>query len=968
MNKDLTIIFSKQHFLRLLLIRQKIYKIIGKLSTKVATDSEPIPFEKREENLQKLKSKKWGKKRFDCCYFNFVGKIPDEYKNEKIYLIIDIGGEGLYVDDRNNAIVGLTNVMCVSDFLSSTKGKTLINYEKEAKISQIIDIWVEGGRNKMQSGKFSRADIAICNDEIKKYYFDYVTATYAMNTYNKENKKWLENLLNKSCKKFRTANYKEALDIINEFYQKEGNENFCLSAIGHSHLDLAYLWPVRETRRKAVRTLSNALTNIEKYPDYIYGVSQPQQLQWIKEDKPELYKRIASAIKNDRIEVQGGMWVESDTNIVGGESLIRQIIYGNEFWKKEFDKQTGICWLPDVFGYSAALPQILKKTGMDYFMTIKLSWNNINKFPLSTFRWQGLDDSEILVHMPPAGDYNSGANPIANKKARDNYNEKNISNEALLVYGAGDGGGGPGECHIEMLNRQKNLKSLPKIKMEKAADFFDRINENKDKFAIHKGELYLEKHQGTYTTQGKNKWFNRKLEYSLHNYEFLLTVANEKGYGFSKPKLDNFWKEILLYQFHDIIPGSSISRVYEESIERYKILFKEIQEMTKDVLSYLSKEKNPQAINTTGFERNEIIKKDKKWYRAEIKPYSSNILIPINKKKNKDTNYGEDFIENKNFKIVFGENGNIVSLYEKNHGKEFVGKYLNKLNVFHDKKLKYNAWDIDINYTKQNPKEFSLTKYQYIEDEFSLTRRNYYKFNKSQLIQDIILKDDLPYINFVNNIDWNETHKMLRAEFVPGIFSDQVLCDIQFGNIRRSTKTTSKIDFAQFEICAHKYVDVSNDEFGIAVLSDCKYGWRVKEGLISLNLLRSTTYPDKTADRGKHIFSYALMPHKGNAFDAEVIKNAYCYNLPLLVCENSVDICCPIEIKNRNIIIETIKIPEKGKGKILRIYEAEGKQTNCEFSTVEDINIYECDMLENIVEKANELVFKPYEIKTLLML
>ena len=412
----------------------------------------------------------------------------------------------------------------------------------------------------------------------------------------------------------------------------------------------------KETKRKAARTFSNQLDLINNYPDYIFGASQPQQYQWMKDLYPALYGQIKHAVNSGRIEAQGGMWVEADTNVTGGESLVRQMLYGKRFFKDEFDKDMKILWLPDVFGFSGALPQIIKKSGMDYFLTIKLSWNEHNKFPQHSFIWEGIDGSAVLVHMPPEGTYNSEANADAIIDAYNKYVEKH-TNKAFLPFGVGDGGGGPGESHLEIISREYDLEGIKKVKLSTAEEFFRELEMDKSTLNSYQGELYLEKHQGTLTTQAKNKRYNRKIEILLRNIELLASYAAEKGYTYPKEKIENIWKEVLLYQFHDIIPGSSINRVYVESVKRYQEMIQELNAIYLDITIRLSNgEAAFTAINTLQFEAEKNGLSDNRWYYAEIAPFSS-----AARAKNPDSSslsYSSDSIANDKLIISFATTAN----------------------------------------------------------------------------------------------------------------------------------------------------------------------------------------------------------------------------------------------------------------------------------------------------------------------
>ena len=533
-----------------------------------------------------------------------------------------------------------------------------------------------------------------------------------------------------------------------------------------------------------------------------------------------------------------------------------------------------------------------------------------------------------------------------------------------VLYGIGDGGGGPSEGHIECARRCQNMKNVPQVKMSPAINLFEKLNKKRELLTKYKGELYLEKHQGTFTTQAKTKLNNRKAEKLLHNVEFLSTVAHIKeGKKYPYEKLEEIWKELLLYQFHDIIPGSSINRVYDESNLRYEKVINDINNIQKEVTT--ESEKDLYITNTTSYCRNEYMSFEDKNYLAVVKPYSSALLQETEKIEQDNSSMENEFL-----RIEFFENGEIKSLFLKESQKEFCGKYLNHLNVYKDKKKFYNAWDIDINYPKKHLGKFKILKSAQYTKGNSIIRENLCSFNKSTLTQKIILTKGNPYVEFENHIDWQETLRMLRAEFMPDVYSDEICCDIQMGNIKRSTKNDTSIEKAQFEICAHKWVDVSNDKFGISLLNDCKYGYRAKNGLISMNILRSTMYPAKDADKGNHIFKYALYPHKGNCYEANVAKWGYLFNNPLIIGNNNIGNI--VETDNDHIVIETIKMAENRKEEIIiRIYE----DSNNNITTSLKLNIpykkaFEADMLENNVKEISldEIEFSPFEIKTIKIL
>ena len=970
-----------QHVARLLNIRSKIYKKVGTLLCEAVLSKEPI----KKENLDKAEfthienGTTWASD-FDCAWFKFTGVVPADCKDKHIVALLNIEGEGVvYKDDV--VLQGITQVLSPIDMVQSRKGKQVVELFEKAEggeqVNLLVDAGFNGKRNKPNTFvKLAKKDLAICNDEILTYYYDYLQLFIMLltskenNNLKVERKKEIEKALSLSYKSFAKNDYKKAHEILKEIITKPVDYKTTeYTAIGHAHIDLAWLWPIRETKRKGVRTFATAIHNIEKYPEYVFGASQAQLFEWIKEEEPTLFEKVKEKVNEGKIEIQGGMWTENDCNIPGGESIIRQFIYGEKFFLDEFGKTSKMVWLPDVFGYPGSLPQIFKKCGKDYFMTIKLTWNTHNKFPYKTFIWKGIDGTELLSHMAPQGTYNSTATPMALVKSDIGNPQKDEIDKALLIYGVGDGGGGPGEAQIELLEREKNNNGLSKVVRRSAQSFFEDLErEYIEVIPKYEGELYLEKHQGTYTSQARNKYHNRKIENDLHTLEWLTTVADINRIEYNKEKIEAIWKEVLLYQFHDIIPGSSIKRVYDESIERYKEMEKEIEQIQNYILAKIATKQTLAVINPISFERTEYVKVEDTWYLVEVGKYSSASLLPIQKEFN--LKYGDDFISSEKIKVTFDFDGTITSILDKEFNKELCSEYMNKFVVFTDPVLYYNAWDIKDNYRKLKTYSLKLVNSNTYIDGPEVIRENHFIFNNSSLVQHIKLNSLNKMITFETIVDWEETNKMLRCEFKPTVFSDTVNCDIQFGNVDRSTKDETSIEKAQFEICAHKFVNVDKDNYGLALINDCKYGHRVKDGLISLNLLRSPIYPDPTCDRGKHYFNYALYPHEGTWKESDVVKQAYCFNYPLLVSDYMVDIKDIVDLDSEDVIIETIKPSEDGKGITLRLYERYGSACSVKLRIgVKAKEILLTNMLEKEPVKlvTSNLDFAPYEIKTIVI-
>jgi alpha-mannosidase len=978
-------------------VDQSIYKNIEELKISAWITKEPVAFE------EKLAGKEisigigdsWGEL-WDCAWFNFKGVVPKEAAGKKIVLLIDISGELCLFDEKGCPMQGLTNVSSEFDLSLGKPGKRVVGFCENAKGEESIDIWGDAGCNDLfgyyrDSGSIKEAYIAECLEEMRKLYYDIEVLSELMQNLPEDCARYHSIMISlfeaaKLMLKFDEEEAKKAREILAlELNKKGGDPSLQISAIGHAHIDLAWLWPIRETIRKGARTFSTALKNMEKYPDYIFGASQPQLYQWMKDRYPLLYEKIKQRVKEGRWEVQGAMWVEPDTNVSGGEALVRQVLYGKKFFKEEFGIDVNTLWLPDVFGYSAALPQILKKSDVDYFMTIKLSWNTINKFPHHTFKWEGLDGSKVLAHMPPEGTYNSSAAPRAIVSAEKEFLDKGVSEECLMLFGIGDGGGGPGEEHLERLMREKNLSGLAPVVQEPSRAFFDRINKNKDSYKTWKGELYLEKHQGTYTSQGRNKRYNRKLEIALRELELAASMSQVMLKSkYPQKEIEEVWKEVLLYQFHDILPGSSIKRVYDESLVRYEYLLNKVKKMTLEFQKNLIGSKDNKSVdssvvfNSLNWERNQWIKVNGEWKYVEV-PSMGSVIVQGEVINEEICALTAEFstLENDKLRVKFNNDGTISSIFDKEKHREVIAdKNANRLEIYNDSFG--NAWDFTPVIYDLQKESFILADVEVLVDGPKKVVKQHYKYNESTLDQEISLTSGSRILEFNTIVNWNETGKMLRTSFPINVYTDKVACDIQFGNINRPTHDNTSWDMAKYEICAHKWVDLSQGDYGVALINDCKYGHRVKDNLISLNLLRSTTYPDTHADKAVHEFKYCLYPHEGDYRTGEVVRRAYEVNIPLSIieidnnCNNINEINSFITVDSGSIILESVKKAEDNDDLILRLYESHGCGTRAKIAfgfEVEDVslvNLMEQPIDSNKLNKENiNLEFGPFEIHTL---
>ncbi|NOZ60707.1 MAG: alpha-mannosidase [Calditrichaeota bacterium] len=999
-------------------IREKMYTEIAPLEIRGWRSKEPLPYAQRSEGEEEVfrLGDKWGDL-FDCAWFHFTGRVPASAAGEKIVLLLDVNGEMCIFDENGVPVRGLTNVSSGFDDRLGGPGKRVLQFSERANGGEIVAVWADAACNDLfgfvkENGTIKQAAIAVCNDEARALFYDFEVLLDLMKVTPEDSarRQRILRALNLAANIFAAGdeNYltRARAELSGELLKKGGDPSLKISAVGHAHLDLAWLWPVRETIRKGARTFSTALELMERYPDYIYGASQPQLYEWMKIHYPTLYEKIKQKVAAGRIEPLGASWVEFDTNLPGGEAIVRQLLFGKKFFKAEFGVEIDHLWQPDVFGYTAALPQILEKAGVHYFMTQKLSWSLINVFPHHSFIWEGIDGTSVLTHMLPEETYNSQASPFAIKKIEKNYKDKDVSEEALLVFGIGDGGGGPGAEHLERLQRMKNLAGLPTVTQRRAQDFFASWKKDAANFARWVGELYLERHQGTFTTNARNKWYNRKMEIALREAEWACSLARKVvGGEYPQEKLEKIWKETLLYQFHDILPGSSIKRVYDESLARYEKLLEETRKITEEAYRSLAKKVNAGGsvkaaviFNSLSWQRTEWVKFGNNWRQVTVpalgyivEDFSGGAAI------SDEVNLSENSIENDLLRLRFAEDGTIDSIFDKEFGREIVpeNEQANQLLLYHDDG---DAWDIPLNYRDIPPRKMQLEKSEMAVDGPKVSLKQLFRLGNSTLEQEIVLFEGSRRIDFKTKLNWREIKSMLRVQFPVNVHAEEAAYEIQFGHYFRPTHQNTSWDLAKDEVPAQKWADLSQDDYGVALLNDSKYGYRVKGNVLELNLLRSVPYPGQAVvkdedvkpgeahhaytDQREHEFVYSLFPHPGNHRTGGVNKAAYGLNVPLqifaaenengdLTGQNSF-----FELDSPDVIIEAVKKAEDDAGTILRLCEAENQNERVKLKIALPFEkIFETDLTENVIREISasdegivEIDFQPFEIKTLKIL
>ena len=956
----------------------EIYTPIQAFDVTAYITAEPLPYPERMNGEKRIlaEGERWGKL-WDCAWMNMKATVPEGVDTENIAFLLDVGGEGCVFDENGVPFKGITNKDSFYSFHLGMPGKVVVFPDKKMINGGNVDIWIDCGANDLfgedehapldKIGVLHKARIALVDNKKRELYYDLEVIWHLAEATKDEALKASAS----KCFEDAISAYKSDIDlasrITKEFLSQRSESDFEITALGHAHIDLAWLWPIRETKRKAERTLATVLRNSERYKNYLFGVSQPQMLEWIKESHPELYSQIKKLYSDGRLELQGGFWVESDTNVPSGESLVRQMLYGKKFFKEEFGYEQEILWIPDVFGYTAQLPQIMAKSGVKYFLTIKMSWNAVNLFPHSTFNWVGLDGSTILTHMPPEGNYNSAARAESFITTEEKFREREIDNRSMLLYGIGDGGGGPGMEHLERLEREYDLIGLPKVKQGFAIDFFRELQAEQEKFPSYKGELYLEKHQGTYTTQSRNKRNNRKCEIGFHDAEIMSTISSAVGAGaYPSEELEKLWKEVLLYQFHDIIPGSSIKRVYDETDVRYAYILGEIKRIESEAFNSVSSGAGSCYFNPSPFVFDGYVEKSNGGYdRIKALPMS---FCNVADDENAPVIIDGDCIENSKIKVTFSKDGGISSVIGKNDGFEYLRAEGNVITAYQDT---LNAWEVPADYAVNPRDRLAVQSVSQKVTDGVAERVTVYTVGQSTITQTVKIYPESTRIDFCTKVDWQETHKMLRAAFPLTAQSDEARCDIQYGSILRPTHKRDSFAAAKKEICAHKWIDISDSAHGAALMNDCKYGYRVWDSVLDIDLLRSSMYPGKDADKGAQEFTYSFYVHNDNYVN-QLNAEGYALNMPPKAFDGAAPEALtdsPVALCDTDgIAIDWVKTAEDGKGIIVRAYEYAGKSTAAEILINEifgERKCYLCDLLENeLCEVEGKTEFAPYEIHT----
>lgn len=760
-----------------------------------------------------------------------------------------------------------------------------------------------------------------------------------------------------------TASVVEAAKVLQPLLQcKNGSTAPDYTIFGQSHLDLAWLWPVEETMRKSARTYSNQLALMEQYPDYKFLLCEPPIPEYLKTLYPQVYARVKEKLSEGAFMAEGAMWVESDTNIPSGESLIRQFSRGKRWYQQELGVDSQMAWMPDTFGFSAALPQIMKKCHIPYFATQKLVRQDpeCEPFPYNVFWWEGMDGSQVLSHLFKKNNAVFLPGDLLTRWEEDRIQQENIDG-LMYPFGYGDGGGGPTREMLEMARRCADLEGAPRCHMESPVRYFER---QKNVESTYRGELYLAWHRGTLTAQAKTKKCIRQAEIALKKTEYALALRKLSGKVLPEnweDALDELWKKLLFNQFHDIAPGSSIARVHEKAERQLK----EVSEGCEALLSTMgmSLQTGSVAYNHLSWERS---------FGGRKIPAQGCVALPIATADHSATvtETKDGFVlENAHLHCRIDRQGRLTSVCSQ--GKEFLSAPGNELLLFKDVNTCYDAWELGSMYENLPVTLDTTCDIEILTDSEGAALLLKRQLGTSQLVQKILLGHQSQRLDFVTSIQWQERHKMLKVSFPVNAYANEAIHEIQFGFIKRPTHRSRQHDKDQYEVCNHRYTALTDGALGAAVLNDSKYGVNVTGNEIRLTLLRSPLMPDSHADQGVHEFTYSFCPFVGSLADSDVLHQAVELNeTPLFGCdlEDSQPIFLP---SAKNIIAETVKIADVAENALLvRVYEAMGQQTDCSFTLHSSIHsVTETDMLEEDPRPVdvNNVHFTPFEIKTFIL-
>jgi alpha-mannosidase len=744
-------------------------------------------------------------------------------------------------------------------------------------------------------------------------------------------------------------------------------------AVGHAHIDSAWLWPVRETVRKVARTFANVLDLMESDEEFVFAASSAQQYAWLQQHQPELFERVKQRVAEGRFVPVGGMWVESDTNMPGGEALARQFVAGKRFFIEQLGVEPPEVWLPDSFGYSAALPQIMKAAGSRWFLTQKISWNETNVMPHHTFHWEGIDGTRVFTHFPPVDTYNSELSQHELHRAQRQYAEKGRANTSLVPFGWGDGGGGPTREMLAAAARTRSLEGSPSVRMTSPAEFFATAEAEYPHPPVWSGELYLEFHRGTYTSQARTKRGNRRSEHLLREAElWAATAAVRAGAEYPADVLERCWHTVLLQQFHDILPGTSIAWVHQEAERNYARVAEELEAVIARSLAALAGDGDTEIAANAG-----------PYARHGVPALGGGpVTAPPDEVRVEETGDGT-VLANARVRVVIDDRGLLTSVRDLAADRELVpaGAAANLLQLHRDTPTQWDAWDIDEHYRRHGRDLVDVAELAVVErGPARAAVRIARKAGSSTITQVVSLDAGSASVDIDTHVDWHERQKLLKLAFPVDVHAERATSEIQFGHLHRPTHTNTSWDAARFETVAHRWVHVGEPGYGVAVANDSTYGHDVGRStrpdggtttVVRLSLLRAPLFPDPTADQGEHRMRVSL---RAGATIADAVAEGYRLNLPLRTVRGGSPIAPLVTVDSPAVVVEAVKLAEDGSGDVVvRLYEAHGGRATARITAdFPHTSVVETDLLERPLAEpvsmsadGTRLDLRPFRIVTL---
>ena len=1030
-----------KHWIRTL--KDDFYEPLGEISWEAFTTMEYLtPQEAQEGDFAPVgPGFTWGRE-WEYAWFKGAITLPERAQGQRIVMDLKPDGESaLFVNGKAFGTYRASWVYephhFMEDNVLSACGKKGEHFDllMETYAGHFIPEAPTGGcatgpvlpgayRDGAEEGKrrvLGKCTYGIWNEEAYQLYMDVSTLSMLLTTLEENSLRAAR--IAKALQQFtliadfeqpregRIASYKEAREALRPVMEaKNGSTAPVFYAVGNAHLDLAWLWPMAETYRKTERTFAAQLRLIEEYPEYKFIQSQPASYEMCKKYYPELFARIKEAIKGGQWIADGAMWVEPDTNMASGEALIRQLVHGKRYYKEEFGVDSEILWLPDTFGYTAALPQILKGCGVKYLVTQKIFWsyNEGEQFPYHYFTWQGMDGSQIVSFLPTSYTYRT--DPIEANRIWKERTQLQDLDAFLMPYGYGDGGGGPARDYVEYAKRQEDLEGSVKVKMAGPAEFFHDMEQQGGPVNTYVGELYFSAHRGTYTSQAMIKQNNRLSELAMREMEMWSCLAMNKGMKYQLSRADALWKEVLLHQFHDILPGSSIARVYVEAEKAHKEIQKGAAEMKEKAFAVLTGLSNEQAVtvfNSLSFERTALVELPERFSGGartlEGLPvpvqsaeegesagnpggYAVKALVtipscggvslipaeagnacgeagvvlaeagksaPVSAEQVTVRKQGESFVmENNRVKAVVNDRGEVVSFVLKSSGREFAAEPMNRFRLYKDVPRLFDAWDIDSNYIHQEIEALREAKVEVVSEGLEGVLKVSGRIGNSSLVQYIRLEAEGTRLNFDTQIDWKELHRLLKACFPVNVYAENGINEIQFGYMERPAHRSRPYDKDRFEVCNHHYSAFCDGVHGAAVLNDSKYGISMNGNALELSLLRASACPEMQADNRVHHFTYGFTAWEGSFADSDVVRQGYELNVKPEIYAGALETFSAAGIDQANVILDTMKPAEDGSGDvILRLYESKKAAVTAKVRCALGSRAYLCDMLENVREE-----------------